>query len=289
MGLVAVLNLKAGHVPSGINGIGGSTAAGNIGYDTNDRLVLTRQFRFNVERGFMRFKITSWITLALLFSAADHLSAAPTALWDATNGTIITSASPTDDFFNPHITNLTKMFTPKVNVARPFEDDSKNTLFGDTQPQGFVHFVEWQTPTAVTISEFALYAVDDHPSFNRSMDGFRLYAWNGTSFQLLFSDTPAHPYVYDDPAHVLLYDRTITPVTSNRFRAEFLQNGTITSAYMGTTTYGPRILELDGLPEPATLAVAAVGMLTLLTRRSPRRRNMSHASAPSSQMPDTSR
>jgi hypothetical protein len=194
--------------------------------------------------------------LALFLVVANTTRATPIDLWDATKGTVVTSASPTDDFFNSHITNATQMFIPKVNVARPFEDDSKNTLFGDKDPAGFIHYVEWQTPTPVTIGSFDLYAVDDHPSFNRSFDHFTLYAWEGGAFVPIFSSDTTHPYTYDDPAQVLLFDETITPVTSDRFRAEFTQNGTIVNAYMGNTTYGPRVLELAGFaPVPAPPAV----------------------------------
>jgi hypothetical protein len=199
-------------------------------------------------------------------------------LWDVANGTTVTGGSPTDDFFNGHIANLTNMFEPKVNVARPFEDDSVNTLFGDKQPAGFVHFVEWQTPSAVTLGSFKLYTVDDHPSFLRSFDHFTLYAWNGVAFAPIFDSATGHPYVYDDPAHVLLFDRDVTPVTSNRFRAEFTQNGTIGNGYLGVGTYGPRVLELaafapDPVPPqqdvplpPAAFAGMFTGMMVIVTR-----------------------
>jgi hypothetical protein len=211
----------------------------------------------------------------LLAVVSNGSRATPIDLWDATHGTVVTSASPTDDFYNTHINNATQMFIPKVNVARPFEDDSKNTLFGDKQPAGFVHYVEWETPTPVTIGSFQFFTVDDHPSFNRSLDHFTLYAWNGTAFQPIFSSDTAHPYIYDDPAHVLLFDETVNPITSDRFRAEFTQNGTIVDAYMGRTTYGPRILELAAfapVPLPAGACMGAFGAALLpLYRRFLRR------------------
>jgi hypothetical protein len=199
----------------------------------------------------MRLTIFS-IVLTGVSIAAGRSVAAPVDIWDATQGTVVTAASATDDFFKPHSANIANMFTPKVNVARPFEDDATNTLFADKEPQGFAHFVEWQTPAPVTLGSFDLFTVDDHPSFNRSFDRFTLYAWENGAFVQIFDSLTTHPYAYDDPAHVLLFSETLaTPVTSDRFRAEFVQNGTMVNAYMGFTTYGPRILELAGYAAPA--------------------------------------
>jgi hypothetical protein len=189
----------------------------------------------------------------ILLVASNRSSAALIDIWDGTQGTVVTGASATDDFFLPHNANIANMFIPKVNVVRPAENDAINTLFADTKPAGFVHFVEWKTPTAVTLGSFDLFTVDDHPSFNRSMDRFTLYAWNGISFQPIFDSATTHPYAYDDPAHVLLFSRSLTPVTTDRFRAEFVQNGTLASGYMGVTTYGPRVLELAGYAAPAAV------------------------------------
>src|SRR5689334_13880216 len=128
----------------------------------------------------MRLKnliVVSWV-IVLFLVGAERAGAALTNIWDGTQGTVVTGGSATDDFFVPHNTNLANMFVPKVNVARPAENDAVNTLFGDTKPAGFVHFVEWKTPAPVTLGSFDLFTVDDHPSFNRSMDRFTLYAWN---------------------------------------------------------------------------------------------------------------
>src|SRR5258708_209439 len=174
---------------------------------------------------FMRSRILIALVSTILLLASNRSSAALIDIWDGSQGTVVPAASATDDLFLPHNENIANMFIPKVNVARPSENDVTNTLFADTKPAGFAHFVEWKTPTAVTLGSFDLFTVDDHPSFNRSMDRFTLYAWNGTSFQPIFDSATTHPYAYDDPAHVLLFSRSITPVTTDRFRAEFVQNG----------------------------------------------------------------
>jgi hypothetical protein len=223
----------------------------------------------------MRIRISIVLSAAFVLVGSNHSQAALVDVWDGTHGTVVTSASATDDFFLPHNANIANMFIPKVNVARPAENDALNTLFADTKPAGFVHFVEWQTPAPVRLGSFDLFTVDDHPSFNRSTDRFILYAWNGTSFQSIFNSATTHPYTYDDPAHVLLFSRSVTPITTDRFRAEFIQNGTIASGYMGTTTYGPRVLELAGyaaapeaVPLPAAfyLGLIGVGMVPLARR-----------------------
>lgn len=214
----------------------------------------------------MRVKIWVVLSATVLLVASNRSQAALIDVWNATTGTVVTASSATDDFFVPHNVNITNMFTPKVNVARPSENDAVNTLYADTRPAGFVHFVEWKTPAPVRLGSFDLFTVDDHPSFNRSTDRFTLYAWNGSAFQSIFDSATTHPYVYDDPAHVLLFSRSVTPITTDRFRAEFVQNGTIVSAYMGTTTYGPRVLELAGyeaapaaVPLPAAFYLGVIG------------------------------
>jgi hypothetical protein len=219
----------------------------------------------------MRIKISIVLSAALLLVVSKHSQAALIDIWDGTKGTVVTAGSATDDFFVPHNTNIANMFVPKVN---PAATDAANTLFADTKPAGFVHFVEWKTPAPVRLGSFDLFTADDHPSFNRSMDRFTLYAWNGAAFQQIFSSAPAHPYVFDDPAHDLLFSRNVTPITTDMFRAEFVQNGTIGSGYLGSTTYGPRVLELAGyaaapeaVPLPAAFYLGVIGVGMVPTAR----------------------
>jgi hypothetical protein len=199
-----------------------------------------------MRKAFGRLFVFACVVSLLLAGRASAAPAVPGNVWDISKITV-TGGSPTDDFFNPHQANLENMFEPKVNVNRPFEDDTVNTLFGDRQPAGFVHFVEWQTAAPVTLGSFKLHAVDDRPTFNRSFDSFTLYAFEGGVYKPIFSSPTTHPYTYDNLDQLLLFDRAVTTlINTDRFRAEFTQNGTIGNGYLGQTTYGPRVLELDG-------------------------------------------
>jgi hypothetical protein len=211
---------------------------------------------------------------------ASLANAAPADLWDPANGTVVTADSGTADFYVPHATNIANMFMPKQTPA--VSDDPQNTLFAEMKPAGFVHYVEWQTPSPVTLTSFALYSVDGAPAFVRSFDRFTLYAWDGTAFQPLFQDLPSHPYAFVDPSQDLLYQADVGPITASRFRAEFVQNGTETNAYLGYTTYGPRIIQLAGygssVPEPTgTCGAALSAAASLLIRRARRRKTHVHA------------
>jgi hypothetical protein len=216
---------------------------------------------------------TCALAVSCLFTSAR---AAPTDLWDATNGTAVTATSGVASVYVSPSQGIANMFTPKANPSASQFDDQFNTLFADNVPAGFTHWVEWQTPTPVTLTSFALYAQEDYPLFNtfvRSFDNFNLYAWDGTTFQSIFSTATAHPYSFVDPSQDLLYSVNVSPVTTDRFRAEFVQDAATENAYLGNTTYGPRILELAGygvaVPEPSYLVVAAIAaaVVAMMRRR----------------------
>jgi hypothetical protein len=161
------------------------------------------------------------------------------------------------------------------------------TIFGDAA-KGFVHWVEWQTPEVITLRSFVLMA--EHDEYGRDANArgfsrFTLFA-EGTpgNFDVkVFELFPSNPYsTTPTPPNAIIESNSygdlflaanVSPVTSQRFRAEFVQYGdTIPSAT------GPRIRELDGfdtsyaVPEPSSLIVwgllgASVGLVSWRRRR----------------------
>jgi hypothetical protein len=130
-------------------------------------------------------------------------------------------------------------------------------LFRDDQNDGFVHSLEWQTATAVSIQHIELIAFHDGPSnLQRSFREFRLYFWNGTAFQLLHTFNPPLPYGGADPFNPaengrwLYYCANVPATTADRWRAEFVQN-------TSTLFDGPRVVELDGFGEPLAVTFAS--------------------------------
>ncbi len=157
-----------------------------------------------------------------------------TDLWDASNGVEITGSS--GELENCSAINL-------------FQEDV--TVFEDQQPAGAEHWVEWTTPTEVTVKSFNIVAhhdatVDgsDGNINQRGFSAFRLFYGNGdgkwTQFfeysadpdkDLLYGGGPFHP-----ESNFLELAFFIDPVTARHFRAVFVQYG---------DGLGPRIDELD--------------------------------------------
>ena len=167
-----------------------------------------------------------------------------------------------------------------------------STLFRDGASAGTVHSVEWQTSSSVTLRSFVLNAAHDGvpaDANERGFSNFKLYAFDGSVFSQIFSYNPANPYSSSlappngvvDPVvlagfGVLSLGVNIVPVTTDRFRAEFVQFGD-----RNLSASGPRIQELDGfdtflsnatipetpgpnsIPEPHALALIGLGLAAI--------------------------
>jgi len=62
-------------------------------------------------------------------------------------------------------------------------------IFNDGQPAGFVHYVEWQTATPVTVGGFVLFAEGDGPASNnqREFEQFVLKAKSSSAPRTMMS------------------------------------------------------------------------------------------------------
>jgi hypothetical protein len=216
----------------------------------------------NPIKGFARF--FSLLLLSAVFLAvvceegfSTTLSESTTDLWQGTNVTSDSGVLSGSDIGN--------MFGGNLGTVEP---GLGRTLFRDGQPAGTTHFVEWQTPSAVTLQSFALFAAHDgfpRDANYRGFSSFELFAWNsGTStFDSIFTYSPGNPYGTSVAPpngflgsnctidNFLCFGVNLTPVTTDRFRAEFVQFGDI-----DPNASGPRIIELDGFDSQFVLPPA---------------------------------
>ena len=177
------------------------------------------------------------LCLFAVFHTAAAILPSTTDLWDISQGSVITASSA----INP-ATDGRDMFGGTFSQAEPGD-----TVFADGQPDGFIHYVEWQTPGPVNVSSFNLFAAGDGPAANnaREFSQFVLKAKSGplvTNYDLTLYTLVVtnHPYIFVDPVNNALVATNITPVTAQYFRAEFTQ-------YTSGQGYdGPRVIELDG-------------------------------------------
>ena len=186
---------------------------------------------------------------------ADAFTVPPSAadLWDISQGATVTGNSPLGSGFDAR-----DIFGGHVGTREPDQ-----VVFADGQPAGFVHYVEWQTASPVTVGAFVVFADGDGPAVNnqREFAQFVLKAKSDPGspdydLVLYTQNVDSHPYVFVDPANYALIVTDITPATAQYFRAEFVQYDA------GRGFDGPRIKELDGYP-PAPSLTAQPGNRTV--------------------------
>lgn len=178
-------------------------------------------------------------------------------LWDISQGTIVTSASDTE-YYSP----ASNIFGGH-NVILPDHAERSNTIFHDPAFGGQVFSVEWKTVAPVTIQSIVLNTAHDLPPRDvlwRGISRFALFAFNeasGSFDNKLFELYPANPYsetpetmenarvqVLEAGSRLSVAANTAS-TTAERFRAEFVMAGESSGSYLA-----PRIIELDGFPEP---------------------------------------
>lgn len=211
----------------------------------------------------MQGRLISITGLLAIVSLSASAAVAPlpstSDLWDVSNGTSITATSGA---LTPDARTLIGL---PLNVGGELND----AYFPGGKPQGFTHFIEFQTLNPVTIRSFSLYAGDDRSSGNalrRAFSNFALYGWNGSSYTQLFNQPVTLPYVNQQAVvGALVFWEDIPEFTSNKWRAEFTQP----AAYQGTL-YGPRVIELDGYanainppPPPSSVPLPAAALMAI--------------------------
>ena len=199
------------------------------------------------------------ITAAIGVTAHGGWSPVTNDLWDVSQGIVVTASAPMNGcYLNPAFPfDVRDIFGG--HLSAPCNEPAGRAIFADGYAAGFVHFVEWRTPTPVAVRSFNLFAGGDGGGNTaREFASFRLLAKSSGSsvFDLeLYSMTPTHPYTYVGGSQYLVVSTDITPVTSQEFRAEFVNR---TDALPS----GPRIIELDGfsdfLPPALNIRVSEV-------------------------------
>lgn len=222
--------------------------------------------------------IATFLFAASLSAQATTIPVSNTDLWDVNSGSSVTS----------HSGVLASSSIDRMFGGSGVAGETTYTLFRDYVSAGTVHSVEWQTAGQVTLRSIVLDAAHDGAGRDanyRGFSAFRLFAFDvaTSSYLKIFDYSPANPYKNStappngilesfpaDRPELLRLGVNLTPVTTNKFRAEFVQFGSIAGAS------GPRIKELDGydtiltaVPIPAALPLfaTAIAVLGLAARR----------------------
>lgn len=215
----------------------------------------------------MRMRFAYAVVALVVFLVPGISSADPVSddLWDINEDSTVT---------------LHSTLFPNSNIRDMFGGDystleSQNTLFASQYiggtgwaevPEGYMHWVEWETPSPVTLDRFALYAQGDDllDPAGRQFKQFELFYKHGSSWMSIY-DTGVN-FTYSG---LLSLEVDVTDVTAQAFRAEFIQAAYWINpdTHSGWPAIGPRIIELDGfgvvVPEPSSMILAALGLLSL--------------------------
>jgi hypothetical protein len=128
----------------------------------------------------------------------------------------------------------------------------------DGMPDGTVHWTEWETSTPVTIRSFGLVGFHQPADqwFERSFRMFRLFTWNDAEgkYAAIYSEEIPVPYGNGYFSSLLYLFRNLdAPVTAQRFKAEFVQNG-------AGPYFGPRVIALYGFTNTLSLTTAIAAL-----------------------------
>lgn len=173
------------------------------------------------------------------------------SVWDMAEGTRIVSTSALYPGCRPEDllgARLSSVGTPEKGSA----------IFDDSAPDGFVHFIEWETSSPVTVRSFGV--IGGHETalnaFIRAFRGFRLYARpeKDERYSLLHEENVPVPYGSGYCGSLLVRFRNLkVPATARHFRVEFVQNGS--GAY-----HGARAVELYGFSVPLSSQLVAAAL-----------------------------
>jgi hypothetical protein len=175
-------------------------------------------------------------------------------VWDANAGLTILKTSPL---------HSSGIYDARDAFGGTFGSNDHDVVFSDTPPaDGGMYYIEWRTPTPVTVKSIRLYTGAGDPS-GREIGYFWIKAKpiGGSSFSLdVWGFYPLHhPYVLL-PNGALAEGNLFRPVTAQEFRAEFL-------AYSSQSLMGPRVVELDGFDQYLPInSLPVTGQLAMLVK-----------------------
>jgi hypothetical protein len=184
----------------------------------------------NSRRYFGAFAIVLFSTVATAGPAPKTIEPETHAdKFDVRRGAVVTSSTPVSASL------AESMFGALSNGPEPHV-----TFFADSAP-GWIDFVEWSTPSPITLDGFNLRASSDVPTLpdQRAFDHFTLKAKVGDQFVTLYDTDMTVPYPLVQSDNLAISSATTQAVVASEFRAEFRH-------YLQGNAPGPRIYELDG-------------------------------------------
>lgn len=202
------------------------------------------------------------VVLAMMVMAIPGISTAgpisSTDLWDISQGSVVGSNSGALHYSSGYYSDIRDMFGGAFGTVEGgntlLKDFMSPGYLGGSVPAGYTHYVEWHTPSAVTLRSFSLHAHNEGMD-RRAFNHFTLYSGSGAGGPWTTIYDTGSGFTYG-PGWLEL-TTNVSPVVAQYFRAEFVQ-----APWSSSTAVGPRIPELDGfntfIPEPSTLALCSV-------------------------------
>jgi len=193
---------------------------------------------------------TAQLSLRLVQERQDQLrtvtaetpqnSPALTNLWNFRRGVVLTSTSGLHNG-----SAGVDLFGARVGTTEP-----GHLVFKGDQPDGYTHYIEWTTPSPVTVRCFGLLGFHEAANnwFLHAIREFSLLVWDEASERFVLIDRELNfiPYGRGFYACCLCSFRNLPQaVTGRRFRLEVVQSGP-------GSWGGPRLLGLYAFDRPAT-------------------------------------
>ena len=188
------------------------------------------------------------IGLLMMAGTAQAIVPVYNDVWDISQGAVVTNTSGM-------LTDGRDMFGGTYGYV-----EAGNALFADWQPDGYTHWIEWNTPNVINLTGFNLFAAHDgnNPAA-RAIREFRIFYKDGGNWTKFYTFDPTHPYGSGLYQNEFALSVNGLNINAQYFRAEFDQYGYTQWAS------GPRVYELDGfsnpVPEPGSLWMLGTGLL----------------------------